>query len=344
MTSGASSSKISVSRGSTYFAPSMRACQVGRDELAELLERRLAEDRRRVADEVDPELARDLVGSAGGGPEPHQPLLEALRLEGAGERLLDDEHDRWPRRRRTLPMPTQLLVGPKAPSGKKTIVRPSATSSTLVLARRTVPSGSGWERTWRHRSHSASDRHRHSPARRPDRRDAERHYAIGRIGPFADVPGGYVPPKGDRPWESRDADHQPADERRYTVADFMTIEPVVIRPDARIEDAEGLLERYDISGLPVVDEDGTLRGWSTRATSCAGRAASTADPGRRFTGLRVADLMSSPAITVDLEMRLVDAARLMRDEKVHRVVAVDASRRAVGVLSSMDFVTLYAER
>ena len=54
--------------------------------------------------------------------------------------------------------------------------------------------------------------------------------------------------------------------------------------------------------------------------------------------------MSSPAITVDLEMRLVDAARLMRDEKVHRVVAVDSSRRAVGVLSSMDFVTLYAER
>src|ERR1700744_1850655 len=30
---------------------------------------------------------------------------------------------RWPRRRSTSPMPTQLLVGPKAPSGKNTIVR-----------------------------------------------------------------------------------------------------------------------------------------------------------------------------------------------------------------------------
>ncbi len=128
------------------------------------------------------------------------------------------------------------------------------------------------------------------------------------------------------------------------VADFMTIDPVVIRPDARIEDAEGLLERYDISGLPVVDEDGTLRGVISQTDLLRGTGDVNSAIRRRFTGLRVADLMSSPAITVDLEMRLVDAARLMRDEKVHRVVAVDASRRAVGVLSSMDFVTLYAER
>ena len=63
-----------------------------RDELAELLERRLAEDRRRVADEVDPELAGDL-GLRGRRAEAHQALLEALGLEVAGERLLDDEHD-----------------------------------------------------------------------------------------------------------------------------------------------------------------------------------------------------------------------------------------------------------
>ena len=46
-------------------------------------------------------------------------------------------------------MPTQLLVGPKAPSGKNTIVRPSATSSTLALARRTL--GKWPERTCRAR-------------------------------------------------------------------------------------------------------------------------------------------------------------------------------------------------
>ena len=54
--------------------------------------------------------------------EPHQPLLEPLRLERARERLLDDEDDPVAARRSTSPMPTQLLVGPKAPSGKNTIV------------------------------------------------------------------------------------------------------------------------------------------------------------------------------------------------------------------------------
>jgi hypothetical protein len=43
---------------------------------------------------------------------------------------------RWPRRRRTSPMPMQLLVGPKAPSGKKTIVSPLSqlTSDGSLLA------------------------------------------------------------------------------------------------------------------------------------------------------------------------------------------------------------------
>ena len=48
--------------------------------------------RRRVADEVLPELAGDLL-DLGRRAEAHQPLLEALRLEVARERLLDDEDD-----------------------------------------------------------------------------------------------------------------------------------------------------------------------------------------------------------------------------------------------------------
>src|SRR6185295_17429307 len=61
------------------------------DELAQLLDRRLAEDRRGVPDEVDPELAGGLLG-LGWRAEAHQPLLEPLRLEAARERLFDDEH------------------------------------------------------------------------------------------------------------------------------------------------------------------------------------------------------------------------------------------------------------
>ena len=61
------------------------------DELGELLDGGLAEDRRRLADEVLPELA-GLLLDLGWRPQTHEPLLEALRLERARERLLDDEH------------------------------------------------------------------------------------------------------------------------------------------------------------------------------------------------------------------------------------------------------------
>jgi hypothetical protein len=59
-------------------------------ELSELVEGGLAEDGRRVADEVLPELTR-LLRHLGRRREPHQPLLESLLLERACERLLDHE-------------------------------------------------------------------------------------------------------------------------------------------------------------------------------------------------------------------------------------------------------------
>ncbi len=44
------------------------------------------------------------------------------------------------------------------------------------------------------------------------------------------------------------------------VADLMTIDPIVISVDASIEDAEELLRRYRITGLPVIDLAGRLVG------------------------------------------------------------------------------------
>jgi CBS domain-containing protein len=40
---------------------------------------------------------------------------------------------------------------------------------------------------------------------------------------------------------------------------------------------------------------------------------------------------------------VIDAARVMLANRVHRVVAVDAAGRPVGVLSATDYVTLAAE-
>ncbi len=128
------------------------------------------------------------------------------------------------------------------------------------------------------------------------------------------------------------------------VADVMTLDPVVIHADAPPEDAERLMRERAISGLPVVDAAGLLVGVISRADVIEDGTIPMAFLLRRMpSGLRVGELMSSPAITVETTDLLIEAARRMRDNRIHRVVAVDDAGRPVGVLSASDFVSLYAD-
>lgn len=132
--------------------------------------------------------------------------------------------------------------------------------------------------------------------------------------------------------------------RQLLVADVMTIDPIVVIDDAPLEEAARLLRAYSVSGLPVVDRLGALVGVISKTDLVAieeapiGRLIRT-----EASGLRVGELMSSPAITVPMTGSLGEAARLMRDRRVHRLVALDDDGRPVGVLSASDFVSLYAE-
>ncbi|HET9457738.1 MAG TPA: CBS domain-containing protein [Candidatus Limnocylindrales bacterium] len=136
----------------------------------------------------------------------------------------------------------------------------------------------------------------------------------------------------------------PADWRSLRVADIMTIDPVTISSDASIESAERLLRVNRITGLPVLDPEGDLVGVISQTDLLlAGRPSIEAALRNRPSGLRVGELMTSPALTVPLDTPLHEAARLMRDAHVHRLVAVDDERRPVGVLAAMDYVMLFAE-
>jgi CBS domain-containing protein len=53
--------------------------------------------------------------------------------------------------------------------------------------------------------------------------------------------------------------------------------------------------------------------------------------------------MSSPPLTVPMTASLVEAARIMHDARVHRLVALDDEDEPVGVLSASDYVTLVAD-
>lgn len=128
------------------------------------------------------------------------------------------------------------------------------------------------------------------------------------------------------------------------VADLMTIDPVTVSVDATIEDAEDLLRNNRITGLPVVDADGMLVGVISQ-TDLVHLALPRVQAliRHRERGIRVGEVMSTPPVTIDSGASLRDAARLMNDERVHRLVAIDTHGRPIGVIAAMDFVALAAE-
>jgi CBS domain-containing protein len=128
------------------------------------------------------------------------------------------------------------------------------------------------------------------------------------------------------------------------VADLMTLDPISIPVDASIEEAEALLRQHHITGLPVVDADERLVGVISQTDLLYLRMPSVRALIRRTeSGLRVGEVMSTPPITVDAAAPLIDAARRMERDHLHRLVVVDGHGRPIGVLAAMDFVSLAAD-
>ena len=152
-TSGSSSSRIWRRRGSTYFAPSTSACQVGwmNPSSCSIVGLRKTGAVSRMKS------FQNWPGSSscsGGGPRRIVASSKPLASRVPANDSSTTNTTRCPRRRRTSPIPTQLLVGPKAPSGKKTTVAiwpPILCAGRDTLTRLGEVSERSKERDWKSR-------------------------------------------------------------------------------------------------------------------------------------------------------------------------------------------------
>jgi CBS domain-containing protein len=126
-----------------------------------------------------------------------------------------------------------------------------------------------------------------------------------------------------------------------TVANLMTRSPVIVRDDEPVASVAGFLSNHGIAGLPVVDERGRLIGVIS-ATDLV-RARVSILRGTGWLGLLVRDIMTSPARTIAASAPFEEAARLMTEHRVHRLVVVDRRDRPIGVLSQSDIVREMAD-
>lgn len=121
------------------------------------------------------------------------------------------------------------------------------------------------------------------------------------------------------------------------VGNLMTLDPVVIGPDAPASDAERMLKTYHVSGLPVVAHGAAVGVISLTDLMVARSSAMIGGNWRR---MRVRHLMSAPAVTVHTATSTARAAELMVSRHIHRLVVVDHEDAPIGVLSSLDLLRL----
>ncbi len=121
----------------------------------------------------------------------------------------------------------------------------------------------------------------------------------------------------------------PAD---LTAGDLMSRDLVSVSQEMPIREAGRLLLLHQISGLPVVESDGTCVGVLSTTDFLRWQIMNAEQP---TTG-KVGQYMTLDPVTVAIDTPLTELAQRMADAHIHRVLVVDRLHRLVGIISSTD--------
>jgi CBS domain-containing protein len=144
-------------------------------------------------------------------------------------------------------------------------------------------------------------------------------------------------PHGSRPdhhdlWHSR-------------VRDVMTTGVVTTEPGTSYKQVATLLAEHEVSGVPVLTEDGHVAGVVSDVDLIAARDSGHGRPlsraARRQLRLTAGQLMTAPAVTIQPDATISAAARLMSARRIRRLPVVDGSERLVGIATLRDLLRLF---
>jgi CBS domain-containing protein len=124
------------------------------------------------------------------------------------------------------------------------------------------------------------------------------------------------------------------DIEEITVREAMTRGVICVDANDTVEEAAEVMKRNDIGGV-IVTKGGEGLGVITERDIICKVVAMKKDP----SAIKVGKVMSSPLITVKPSMSIDDAAKIMRDKDVRRLVVFDKDR-IIGVLSEFDIVKI----
>jgi CBS domain-containing protein len=147
-----------------------------------------------------------------------------------------------------------------------------------------------------------------------------------------------------------------------TVADVMSRDPIMVKPQTPIKEAIKILAEQRISGLPVVDDAGSLVGvisetdllWQETGVEppvyimFLDSVIFLENPARheqelhKALGQTVGEVMSTNPVTVESAQPLRKAAKLMQEKSIRRLAVVNDQGKVIGILTPGDIVRAMA--
>jgi CBS domain-containing protein len=121
------------------------------------------------------------------------------------------------------------------------------------------------------------------------------------------------------------------------VQDWMHRGVITCRPETPVAEAAAVMEKYDISALVVTDGNNDAVGVISRTDLVNARFIQPYM--KHWRGLSAEHLMSKPVISVSAGTSISEAAQLLNEKRIHRLVVVEKSDghiRPVGILSVTD--------
>jgi CBS domain-containing protein len=145
--------------------------------------------------------------------------------------------------------------------------------------------------------------------------------------------------------------------RRMTAKDIMTFPVITVSPDTALQKVALILTEYHISGVPVVDKKGKLRGVLSEADLIPKEAGLSAFfepafflPGfsneakaqlHKFEAKTAWDAMTPDPITADENTSVKELASMMIKDKIKRI-PIERSGKLVGIVSRNDILKVFA--
>ena len=105
-----------------------------------------------------------------------------------------------------------------------------------------------------------------------------------------------------------------------------------VRPNDIIAAAAQRMKDLDVGALPVCGDDGRLVGMITDRDITTRATAGCCDPG----GTRIRDVRTPGVVYVFEDQDVTEAARLMKENQVRRLVVLNRDKRLVGIVSLGD--------